>query len=485
MLTGGCTREELLEAGADVVLTDLTEFPAWLDEHLLRPALAALEETCAARGRCWSRSAAAPTRVPAGGRGPRARRRTGGGGDGVLRLAARGRARPGRGVRGSPGRQVLTPATARDGAGGLPRQRRRPLLLLQGRAARRTRPAGRRARLRARRDRHQRRRRRGRLPARASRAAAERGARHPAARRRPHQGAGPGGLPALGAADLGQARRRLPVARGSPTASRSRRPGWPGSSAPRPALRARARPPTVRRSATCGSATSASRPGSRSTRDAGRAAGASDRGARRRRVEAGFDDGRGGPARVPVGVDERAAAGSRSVPLNSVGVRCRTRRRTAVRSCVRSVAIRTQRRGQRWCPPARSSGTTPRRASASCPARTGTTSTCAPTSLPEGVTTLKAGTRVEFGILSRAARVTRRSRCTVLDAPPSVSPDQSQRAAQEARGHGRHRRGPDEAARRRRAGLPRAAGTPTRRRPSRPPSCCAPWPTSSSSSSAR
>ena len=35
VLTGGCTREELEEAGTDVVLESLEEFPAWLDEHLL------------------------------------------------------------------------------------------------------------------------------------------------------------------------------------------------------------------------------------------------------------------------------------------------------------------------------------------------------------------------------------------------------------------------------------------------------------------
>jgi phosphoglycolate phosphatase len=32
--TGSCTEDELYEAGADVVLRDLTEFPAWLDAHL-------------------------------------------------------------------------------------------------------------------------------------------------------------------------------------------------------------------------------------------------------------------------------------------------------------------------------------------------------------------------------------------------------------------------------------------------------------------
>ena len=43
VLTGGCTREELLAAGTDVVLDSLEEFPAWLDDHLLDRRLAALE----------------------------------------------------------------------------------------------------------------------------------------------------------------------------------------------------------------------------------------------------------------------------------------------------------------------------------------------------------------------------------------------------------------------------------------------------------
>ncbi|GAB2976757.1 HAD family hydrolase [Nocardioides montaniterrae] len=34
VLTGGCTRDELLDAGTHVVLETLTEFPAWLDSHL-------------------------------------------------------------------------------------------------------------------------------------------------------------------------------------------------------------------------------------------------------------------------------------------------------------------------------------------------------------------------------------------------------------------------------------------------------------------
>jgi CspA family cold shock protein len=48
-------------------------------------------------------------------------------------------------------------------------------------------------------------------------------------------------------------------------------------------------------------------------------------------------------------------------------------------------------------------------------------------SLPEGVTTLKAGTRVEFGVLS-GRRGDQAHQVQVLDAPPSVA--QNRRAAQ-------------------------------------------------------
>jgi phosphoglycolate phosphatase-like HAD superfamily hydrolase len=34
VLTGGCTEDELVEAGTDVVLADLTMFPEWLEAHL-------------------------------------------------------------------------------------------------------------------------------------------------------------------------------------------------------------------------------------------------------------------------------------------------------------------------------------------------------------------------------------------------------------------------------------------------------------------
>jgi uncharacterized protein len=44
VLTGGSTRAQLEDAGTDVVLTDLGEFPAWLDGHLLETRLNKLEE---------------------------------------------------------------------------------------------------------------------------------------------------------------------------------------------------------------------------------------------------------------------------------------------------------------------------------------------------------------------------------------------------------------------------------------------------------
>jgi uncharacterized protein len=50
VLTGGCTREELFDAGTHVVLESLEEFPAWLDEHVLRTRLAALEADLRSRG---------------------------------------------------------------------------------------------------------------------------------------------------------------------------------------------------------------------------------------------------------------------------------------------------------------------------------------------------------------------------------------------------------------------------------------------------
>jgi phosphoglycolate phosphatase len=34
VLTGGCSADELWEAGTHVVLDDLRDFPAWLDDHV-------------------------------------------------------------------------------------------------------------------------------------------------------------------------------------------------------------------------------------------------------------------------------------------------------------------------------------------------------------------------------------------------------------------------------------------------------------------
>ncbi len=50
VVTGGCTREELLAAGTHVVLDALTEFPDWFADHLLASRLAALEEDLRRRG---------------------------------------------------------------------------------------------------------------------------------------------------------------------------------------------------------------------------------------------------------------------------------------------------------------------------------------------------------------------------------------------------------------------------------------------------
>ncbi len=108
VLTGGCTEDELRAAGTHVVLRDLTEFPAWLDGHLLRdPA-----------GRARDRAASAPhpdggvlgwrrQRVPAGRGGAHPRSRPGRRGDGLLRFAADVRARAGAGVRPRPRRRGL------------------------------------------------------------------------------------------------------------------------------------------------------------------------------------------------------------------------------------------------------------------------------------------------------------------------------------------------------------------------------------------
>ena len=120
------------------------------------------------------------------------------------------RAGGGTAVRGRPRRTAPHPRDRRAGAGRLPGECRRPLLLLQGRAARRGRPPRRRSGVRARRDRHERRRRRGGVPAR-HQGGRRAGRPDPAAGCRAHQGAGTSGEPPLGAGHLGQARGSVPV----------------------------------------------------------------------------------------------------------------------------------------------------------------------------------------------------------------------------------------------------------------------------------
>ena len=62
VLTGGCTREELLDAGTHVVLDDLTQFPGMARRAPARgPALGRWRATWKRGGACWSRSAAEPT----------------------------------------------------------------------------------------------------------------------------------------------------------------------------------------------------------------------------------------------------------------------------------------------------------------------------------------------------------------------------------------------------------------------------------------
>ena len=73
--------------------------------------------------------------------------------------------------------------------------------------------------------------------------------------------------------------------------------------------------------------------------------------------------------------------------------------------------------------------------------------------LPDGVTTLKAGTRVEFGI-AQGRKGDQALQVRILDAPASVSRNQRHAKRKKPERHGHHRRGPDPAARRHRRGLP-------------------------------
>ena len=228
-----------------MVLADLSEFPAWLDGHLLETRLTALERAAeAAHGRlmvAFSGGADSAFLLAAAVRAL--------GADNVAAATAysdslpAGRARPRPGVRRVARRRGAHAADGGDGARGLPRQRRRPVRVLQGRAARRARAAGRGARVRRRRHRDQRRRRAGRLPSGDRRGRGPR-SRHAAQGRRPHQGPDPGGVAGVGPADVGQARGGLPE-----LARRLRHRDHPGPPGPRRACRGgAARGPDRRRS---------------------------------------------------------------------------------------------------------------------------------------------------------------------------------------------------------------------------------------------
>ena len=147
VLTGGCTREELLEAGTDVVLDSLEEFPAWLDEHLLTTRLAALEADLRDRGSvlvAYSGGADSAFLLAAAVRalGPdRVAAATG-----YSHSLPQAERDPARSFAESLGVDVLTPRTHEMEREGYRANGGRPLLLLQGRAARRAHPAGGRAR---------------------------------------------------------------------------------------------------------------------------------------------------------------------------------------------------------------------------------------------------------------------------------------------------------------------------------------------------
>ena len=103
VLTGGCTREELLAAGTHVVLDRLEDFPAWLDEHLLDVRLTALEADLRERGSvlvAYSGGADSAFLLAAAVRALGADQRRCG--DRLLRLAPAGRARPGPRLRRVP-----------------------------------------------------------------------------------------------------------------------------------------------------------------------------------------------------------------------------------------------------------------------------------------------------------------------------------------------------------------------------------------------
>ena len=227
-------------------------------------------------------------------------------------------------------RPARHPAHRRDGPRGLPGQRRRPLLLLQGRAARRA---------------------AARWPPSSAwphvatgtnaddavagfrpgiRAAAERGAVTPLLDAGLTKAQVRAASRALGPADLGQAGGGLPVQPDRVRHRGSRRRGWPGWTAPRRRC-ARRWPAPASTSATCGCATSATTgPGSRSTPAAGRRRGRPAPRPARGGPGRGFAAVDGRPARLPVRLDERAARDAGALPLSDAAPAVAGRRDTGV-----------------------------------------------------------------------------------------------------------------------------------------------------------
>ena len=293
------------------MLRDLTEFPAWLDGHLLRTRLAALE-TELRRHRtlmvAFSGGADSAFLLAAAARtlGPdRVAAATAY--SGSLPMSER---EPALAFAREPRRRGLHAGDRRAGAGGLPRQRRRPVLRSASPScstcsarwppstgydavATGTNADDARAGFRP-----------------GIRAAAERGAVTPLLDAGLTKDQVRAAVACLGPAHLGQAGRGLPELpdrlRGGDHA------------APAGAGRARGGRRTgaaARRSATCGCATSATAPGSRST--ATSSASWTRRSWRAVR-EAGFADGGGRPAGVPLGRDERAPGRPGPLPITGV-----------------------------------------------------------------------------------------------------------------------------------------------------------------------
>ena len=445
-----------VDAGTDVVLDDLTEFPAWLDEHLLDAAAGRARGAAARRwARCWSPSAAArtarscsPPRCARSGRERVGRRH------GVLRLAAAGERDPARDfadvaracgcsprtpTRWTARATAPTPATAATSA--------RPSCSTCSRRS--PREHG----LAARRDRHQRRRRRSPASGPGIRAAAERGAVTPLRDAGLTKEQIRAASRALGAAHLGQAGGGLPVqpriaygievTPGPAGPGRARRGRRCARRSPRPA--STVRDLRVRDLGDRASARGRRRPASTRSRRLPRRCSTRVR-------AAGFDAGRGRPAGLPVRLDERAAAPARPM----IGRPDSQPRRPAACAVPRTAgAADVTDRQKRFDRAHRQGQVVRRREGLRLPLQgRGRRRLRALRRAARGVTTLKPGTRVEFGLV-QGRKGDQALQVRVLDPAASVAEV----------GLAAHRKKPEDmvnivedlipAARGRRAGLPR------------------------------